>query len=457
MRPPEPIPTAAGEDLFLLPRGSDRYYLYAPLRRRAAVINGSAANVVAKYLAEGAAALEPAGVSLVKSLYEQGFIDDAPPDPPVFPEKYDFFPHEVTLFPTTRCNLECRYCYADAGKRIVDMPRDIAKAAIDLTAKNAGLLGSEKFAVGFHGGGEPTVAWDFVVHAVEYAHAKAEEMGLDAEIYCASNGLLSKKQREFIVNSFTTLNVSLDGPRDIQDFNRPKQGGGGSYEDIRRSLLYFNEKDFHYGIRTTVTADTVHRMEEIVERFHEEFNLAYLHMEPAWQCGRCFTSGEKAPPDEDFIANFRKAAAKGGELGIDVHYSGARPDVLTSKFCAAPGDGFNVLPEGLVTSCFEVMTADDPRAAIFHYGNYEPGSGSFVFDKQRIAALQNLSVEHLPFCGDCFCKWHCAGDCLAKVFAHSGSAVHQGSIRCKLNRELTLAKLDEMVEDNKKKQEDNDE
>jgi uncharacterized protein len=180
-------------------------------------------------------------------------------------------------------------------------------------------------------------------------------------------------------------------------------------------------------------------------RFCEEFKLAYLHMEPVWQCGRCMTSGEKPPDDDTFIANFCKAAAKGKELGVDIHYSGARPDVLTSKFCAAPGDGFNVLPEGGLTSCYEVLTSAHPLAPIFHYGSYDPGAGTFVFDEQRLAALQKLSVEHLSFCRDCFCKWHCAGDCLAKVFAASGSATHNGSFRCQLNRKLTLAKLDELI------------
>jgi uncharacterized protein len=119
--------------------------------------------------------------------------------------------------------------------------------------------------------------------------------------------------------------------------------------------------------------------------------------------------------------------------------------MLVSKFCAAPGDGFSVLPEGIASSCFDVTEQSDPRARIFHYGRYDQSADRFVFDHQRLAGLRALSVENLSFCRDCFCRWHCAGDCLAKVFERSGSASHEGSPRCGLNRALTLADLQDLV------------
>jgi uncharacterized protein len=186
-------------------------------------------------------------------------------------------------------------------------------------------------------------------------------------------------------------------------------------------------------------------MKEIVSWIGSQFKVTHLHMEPAWQCGRCITTGEIPPDDLDFIENFRLAADEGRRLGIDVYYSGARLDVLTSKFCGAAGDSFTVLPEGIVTSCYEITETNDPRAAIFHYGFFDPQSRSFLFDLERINSLQHLSVEYIDYCRDCFCKWHCAGDCLAKVFGGSGKAVHRGSFRCSLNRALTLTHLDRLV------------
>lgn len=436
---------AGNEELFAIPRGHDRYYLYAPLRRFLAVVNGGTVAAVSKYMRGGLPVLDPAQSAVISQLQENGVLDGRVPEPPVFPQDCVFRPHEVTLFLTSRCNLRCRYCYADAGHKAIDMPWQIARAAIDLVASNAGLLGSSKFAVGFHGGGEPTVAWDQMMRCVRYARRKADRMGLDVELFAATNGLLSQSQRRYIARHFASVNVSLDGPRDIQDHNRPTVDGHGSFDAVRRTLHDFEKAGLHYGIRSTITADTAGRMTEIVEGLRSEFDFAYLHLEPVWQCGRCVTTGERSPKDRDFIANFTRAAARGRELGVAVTYSGARLGVLTSKFCAAPGDGFSVLPEGTVTSCFEITDTADPRADVFHYGGYDPASRTFKFDDERIAALRQLSVEHIPYCRDCFCKWHCAGDCLAKVFQKSGSTTHNGSQRCGLNRALTLAHLDELV------------
>ena len=443
-----PNATAIRDEVFVLPKGNDRYFLYAPLRRSVAEVNGSVVAIVARYLDDGPSVLNSPAQSLIESLKDQGVLGDPIPAPPLFPEQYDFQPHEVTLFLTSRCNLRCIYCYADAGKKSLDMPWEVARSAIDLVATNAGLIGSRKFGLGFHGGGEPTLAWNMLVRCVEYAREKAEQTGIDAEIYAATNGLLLQAQREFIGRHFTTLNISLDGPEDIQDLNRPKVNGAGSYRDVSETLRYFDSIGFRYGLRSTITAGMVGRMVEIVEKLHSEFAFKWLHIEPAWHCGRCLTSGAKPPSDQEYAANYLKAARRGMELGIAVSYSGARLTVLTSKFCAAPGDGFSVLPEGVATSCFEITEPSDPRADIFHYGRFDIASGAFHFDQSRIAALRRMSVEHHPYCSNCFCKWHCAGDCLAKVFERSGAARHEGSPRCDLNRILTEAALDEIVSNN---------
>lgn len=438
--------TQARAELFLLPYTAGQYCLYAPLNRYVAVVNAPAAEAVKRYQQTGVKGLSSAALGVIEQLKADGVLGEQAPRPPLFPEHYIFRPFEVTLFLTSRCNLRCRYCYADAGHKAVDMPWEVARAAIDLTAENAGWLGRKSFCVGFHGGGEPTVAWKMLTRCVQYARSKAEALGLDVELFAATNGCLSRPQREFMAEHFSTLNISLDGPQDIQDYNRPTVGRHGSYVAVKDNLTHFNAAGLPFGIRTTITRSSVNRMVEIVESLHSRFNFIYLQMEPVWLCGRCVRSEDPPPDDDEFIDNFIKAFKRGRELGIQVSYSGARLDTLTSKFCAAPGDSFTVLPEGIVTSCYEVTEPADPKAAIFHFGAYQAASGRFEFDMQRLGALRRLSVDHLPFCQDCFCKWHCAGDCLSKAFESTRSQRHNGTSRCKINRALTLAWLQMTIE-----------
>jgi uncharacterized protein len=442
--PSRPCPA---EEIYVLNRADGRRLIYAPLRGAAAVVNAPAAVAVARYLKEGAEGLAPAESRIIDRLREQGLLGGEPAALPLFPEKYVFCPHEVTLFLTSRCNLRCRYCYANAGHKSVEMPWDVARAAIDLACRNAGLLGNKSFAVGFHGGGEPTMAWEMLKRCVDHGERVAEEAGLDVEFFCATNGLLSAEQCAFIVQHFHTINVSLDGPADIQDFNRPRAGGGGSFAGVSDTLHRLDKAGFHYGVRATVTQRTVSRMVEVVERLRELFNITDLQLEPVWRCGRCVTSGESAPEDDAFCEGFLLAARRGRELGVTVSYSGARLGILTSKFCAAAGDGFNVLPEGIVTSCYEITDPEDTKAPVFHYGHFDFQNHSFAFDSDRLERLRKLSVEHLPFCADCFCKWHCAGDCLSKAFDHSGAWTHQGTQRCGLNRSLMMTQLEQLMEE----------
>jgi uncharacterized protein len=120
-------------------------------------------------------------------------------------------------------------------------------------------------------------------------------------------------------------------------------------------------------------------------------------------------------------------------------------DVLTNKFCAAPGDGFSVTPEGFVSSCFEVTDASDPRAELYHYGRYDENRRGFTIDEDRVARLRRLRVENISQCQDCFCKWHCAGDCLAKALPGTRPEDHVGSPRCSLNREITRFQLESVA------------
>lgn len=430
------------EDLFVIPMGTDSCYLYAPLRRVVVSMNRAAVSSVSRYLATGYSMLKLDDTQVIDQLRAAGLFFDPIPQPPTTPDDYIFRPHEVTLFPTTRCNLRCVYCYANAGMRHVDMPWEIAQSAIEFVIENARAVGREDFIVGFHGGGEPTLNWKLIQQATLYSRQRANDLGLAVKIHCATNGVLSAAQRKFVVSNFTGMNISFDGPANIQDRQRPFANGEGSFAHVMRTIKYFKETKFPFGIRVTLTAKAGHRLSEIVRFIHEQCpQLDQLHVEPVWQCGRCKTTGERPPSEKQFIAYFAEAYELAYKLGLSLFYSGARLDVLTNKFCAAPGDGFSVTPDGTITSCFEVTDPSDPRAELFHYGYYDKDRRAFAIDHDRVARLRRLRVENLGHCQDCFCKWHCAGDCLAKSVAGLNPKDHAGSPRCNLNREITRIQL----------------
>jgi uncharacterized protein len=148
-----------------------------------------------------------------------------------------------------------------------------------------------------------------------------------------------------------------------------------------------------------------------------------------------------APNAQEFVNNFREARKVAAAFGRTLSYSGARLDVLTNVFCKACGDSAVVTPSGDITSCYEIADAKDPLAQVFFFGRYDSQTRSFAVDEDRRARLFGLSVLDKPRCQDCFCKWHCAGDCPAKVLHAESAGPQDLPYRCFINRELTKDQL----------------
>jgi uncharacterized protein len=164
-------------DIFTLPLAGGHHLVYAPLSRAAFIGNARAVNVLADLKAgQPDAGADPDG-GLVQFLQGLELLDAGPPPerPPLTPYEGAPAPTTVTLFLTTACNLRCTYCYASAG----DTPRQymdlaVAQRGIDFVAKNAALRHAGRFAVAYHGGGEPSLNWRTLTQSLAYARDRAK-------------------------------------------------------------------------------------------------------------------------------------------------------------------------------------------------------------------------------------------------------------------------------------------
>ena len=121
---------------------------------------------------------------------------------------------------------------------------------------------------------------------------------------------------------------------------------------------------------------------------------------------------------------------------MKLYYSGGSISKLTDRFCGASGENFFVTTDGNITSCLEIIYKEDSASKIFFYGRYNKNSKKVEIFNKKLKLLSLRTVDKLKNCQSCFCKWHCAGDCLARGYKKHNSLFKAGGDRCLINREI---------------------
>ena len=129
------------------------------------------------------------------------------------------------------CNLNCAYCFASQGKyngeRAV-MSFEVGKQALDFLVEHSGRR--HNLEVDFFGG-EPLLAWEAIKEIVAYGRSLEEKTDKKFRFTMTTNGvLLSREVEEFANREMHNVVLSLDGRKQINDWNRPFRGGQGSYD-----------------------------------------------------------------------------------------------------------------------------------------------------------------------------------------------------------------------------------
>ncbi|MBZ9572757.1 radical SAM protein [Patescibacteria group bacterium] len=166
--------------------------------------------------------------------------------------------NKVKLAITTKCNLNCDYCFVKKTNQ--DMDFATAKNAIDL------LLESErKDKLLSVYGGEPLLNFKLIEKICPYAITRAEDLRKNLIISVCTNGtLLEKKHLDFFEKYDIRLIISLVGEKSDHDEFRSFKKQSGSYEKILEKLPMVFKKipPEHLGVSFCLFPSTIERMEE---------------------------------------------------------------------------------------------------------------------------------------------------------------------------------------------------
>jgi uncharacterized protein len=347
------------------------------------------------------------------------------------------------LITTRSCNMNCSYCDFVAPKDSSPfMKLDLAKRAIEAYFTLLIQRGVASAAIHFFGG-EPFYAPQVVHFSVEYAKVRAAELGLSVRFEVITNGLFNNKTCEWIVNTFDTVLLSLDGPADIQDLYRPTRKGRSSFELVRKNAKYLAQGGTELILRTCVTHETVTQLPEIAQWFTEEFAPDGVCFESLIKTPATETAGLKPPDPWEFARYFCRASDTLEAYGIQARLSTVELDTCQVSFCPVGKDAMIVDSYGTVSACYLLPEDWEKEGLHLNYGAIDLETDSLgqalKIDYQALNSTRMLNVTQYPLCSSCFCRYHCSGGCHVK---HRAALLGEAKDDlCILTRTVSIAQL----------------
>jgi uncharacterized protein len=333
----------------------------------------------------------------------------------------------LTLLVTSDCNLRCIYCFAYGGEASFYMNKELAIRSVKEVLKPD----SRKLHLYFFGG-EPTLNFNCIKAAVEYV---LRNTNVEPLFEITTNCVMGEDKLNYLIKNNFLFFVSIDGPPDIQNYQRPTLAGNPSHSIVERNIKKIISEGCDLKVRTTITSYSVNRMSEIIEYFYQ-LGIKCVHFEPFTPSGRGKGKEFLKPTAESYITNFKKALDTAKRYDMKVTDSSLffllNP---TSQFCfSSHGGRLMVTPEGKVTLCLEVQREYTPLSDLFIVGEYNKEKDKFVIDPSKMKTLIKHSVEFMKECKNCFAKYICCGGCPAHNFIETGDPYKPSKYFCKIRR-----------------------
>ena len=139
---------------------------------------------------------------------------------------------------TYACNLKCRYCFVE--NHYCNHTNTLTEDEHYVALKKYQPSGN--YRLGWFGG-EPLLNWEVIFKVTEKLFKEAKDNGKQLpKCHITSNGvLITEEIANYCAKHNFSWIISLDGPENIHDQNRPYRDGQGSFKETMRGLKYLAE------------------------------------------------------------------------------------------------------------------------------------------------------------------------------------------------------------------------
>jgi len=380
-------------------------------------------------------------------------------------------PFEVVWNFTYTCNLRCKHCYEDAGKKRSELTTDQAFEAIDILSKTAGIgLPALSFS-----GGEPLMRKDFFEVAA-YAKRKIPYVSM------ATNGtLLTEDNVEKLKDvGMDYVEVSLDGA--TAEVHEGFRRVSGCFEKTMQGIQNAIDAGLDTCLATTIQKLNLAEAEKIVAKA-EELGVRFMHFNyiPTGRA-KSFVELDLTPKERlhvleligrkifDLYLKAKEEELKTGKSGVKVdkyfstcpqyasvvkkivkehgeryavsaHYAAMRGVENVANFLGGCGGGRLYMclePNGDMKPCVFFAANRDTVLGNILNDSFEEvwDTHPFLWKMRSREKLETYNVGGQAIgCGNCEDKYICGG-CRARAFSYFNGDVNAPDIGCVDNERL---------------------
>ncbi|HHW27685.1 MAG TPA: thioether cross-link-forming SCIFF peptide maturase [Firmicutes bacterium] len=332
------------------------------------------------------------------------------------------------------CNLACRYCFAGLGRFGGNpqlMTPETAVSAIEFAIRASG---PRRFIDVDFFGGEPLLAFDSVVAAIDYAKNQGAARGKVFRFTLTTNCvLLDQEKLDFLNREGVSLILSLDGRPEVHDAMRPCRGGGGSHAvalaNAKRAVESRGGRDYY--VRGTYTVMNLDFDRDA--RYLYEQGFRRISLEPAVGEDYEWSIREVHLPqiEQSYgrLTQFWDECRDRGDPLEFYHFDlGLRRGVCKERRVTGCGAGYEYLavtPSGELYTCHQLVGNPDHLL-----GDIRDGIRAHDLPK----ALAAARVTSKTACSDCWARYLCGGGCHARALAVTGDLLRPDPLTCLITK-----------------------
>ena len=349
-------------------------------------------------------------------------------------------PNTIVLMLTYACNMACRYCcqgeIPDAPE--TEMREAVARRAIDWLIEQSG--DTPEVGIGWFGG-EPLMKFGMIRKTAAYAEEKAAAAGKRVRFGTMTNGFpLTGEVIDFIANKRVDLTVSFDGPREVQDGNRPLKNGAPSYDIIAPRLRALLKRYPGVVMRPTLLAGTDI---DAVLACAREFGFRQCRIE---KVSSSMTPGgmknDEAATTDDFLAHLARQAGRlidAARSRDAAHLAEFAVDTVLMEAVRQGAEASSDFLPGR-RHWFSCGTGRQFLTAAIN-GDIYPCPRFLACPEHKIGSIYDSTLHneihkksllfHADECPRCWARFYCGGGCIVEHMGATGSIFKVNSDTCR--------------------------